>query len=144
MAFKQGHKKIEGSGMPFGYKHRPESIEKMRLARLGKTSPRKGATQSEETKKKLSDINKWDKHPQWKGDNASIRTIHTWVVKWKGKADHCEKCGTKDAKAYDWSNVDHKYRRVLDDFISMCRSCHKKYDYGVLGMKTKNGKPKNI
>ena len=38
-------------------------------------------------------------------------------------------CGTETAKKFEWANIDHKYRRVLEDFIRMCTSCHRKYDY---------------
>ena len=41
-----------------GRQHTEESKEKMRQARLGKPSPRKGYTTSEETKTKISNANK--------------------------------------------------------------------------------------
>lgn len=65
----------------------------------------------------------------WKGDNAVQHTIHHWIVRWKGRPKQCEVCGTTDAKKYEWSNIDHKYRRVLDDYIRMCTKCHRNYDY---------------
>jgi hypothetical protein len=47
----------------------------------------------------------------------------------KGEPKKCEDCGTTDEKrVYHWSNIDHKYRRVLSDFRRLCPSCHKKFD----------------
>lgn len=67
--------------------------------------------------------NNWN----WKGENAGYNTIHTWVRRWKGKPDYCQLCGTIK-KRYTWANIDHKYRRNLDDYISLCYSCHRYYD----------------
>ena len=41
----------------------------------------------------------------------------------------CDNCGSIDAKKYEWANIDHKYNRILDDYIQMCTTCHRKYDY---------------
>lgn len=78
------------------------------------------------------------KHPEilsgknsynWKGDKVKYRALHDWVRKYKGKPEICEHCGAtiKDRRLC-WANIDHKYRRNLNDFISLCYSCHKKYD----------------
>lgn len=61
----------------------------------------------------------------WKGDFVSYSGLHYWIKRCKGKPEICEHCG-KPAK--HWANIDHKYRRNLDDYISLCASCHKKYD----------------
>ena len=65
----------------------------------------------------------------YKGEKVGYVALHEWVYRWKGKANHCERCGATDKKKYHWANVDHKYRRVLEDYISMCVSCHRIYDY---------------
>lgn len=31
-------------------------------------------------------------------------------------------------RQYQWANKDHKYRRVLEDYMRLCASCHQKYD----------------
>jgi hypothetical protein len=70
-----------------------------------------------------------EKNANWKGNKVKYRALHQWVQKWKGSPKYCEDCGTIDLnKTYDWANVDHKYRRVLEDYIRMCRGCHRKYD----------------
>jgi len=51
-----------------------------------------------------------------------------WIVREKGRPKKCEPCGTTKKRKYEWANVDHKYRRDLNDYIRMCTSCHRKYD----------------
>lgn len=67
---------------------------------------------------------------QWKGDDATYFSKHTWVAKQKGKASMCEHCH-ESGKKYQWSNIDHKYSRKLEDYVSLCISCHLKYDRAV-------------
>jgi len=82
-----------------------------------------------------------DNH-MWKGDNAGKYAMHKWVYKWKGKANHCEDCGLADPRrTYNWSNIDHKYRRVLEDYISRCIPCHRKYDIILKGTIRRKQKP---
>ena len=71
-----------------------------------------------------------EKSGLWKGDKAGYSAIHIWVNKWKGRPITCEKCGKTDLtnKQIHWANIDHKYRRVLDDYIRLCRKCHCEYD----------------
>jgi hypothetical protein len=85
-------------------RHTKETCEKIRIAHLG------------------------SKNPQWKGDKATVGPVHKWVEKRKGKPMKCEHCGCTHKKRYHWANVDHKYRRNLDDYKRLCGSCHKKYD----------------
>ena len=99
-------------------RNNPEYLEKIRIAHLGQVSCFKGKKRPEIT---------GDKHPMWKGGLHSF--IHKWVVKEKGKANNyiCVMCKMKKAK--HWSNIDHKYRRNLDEYRTLCVSCHFKYDY---------------
>jgi len=71
-----------------------------------------------------------EKHYNWKGDDVGYRALHDWVEKFKGKASYCEKCGKEKTspRSIHWANIDHKYRRVLDDYISLCQKCHLAYD----------------
>lgn len=79
-------------------------------------------------KEKVSIKNKGNKHGMWKGDNAKYCAIHEFISKWKGKPKKCEMCGTTKAKKYEWANIDHKYSRVLEDYIRMCTKCHLNFD----------------
>jgi len=84
-----------------------------------------------------------DKNYLWKGDKANYFAKHNWVKRWKGNPSECEICGLKGEKVgrrwnLEWANVDHKYLRDLNDFISLCISCHKKYDYMVRNIPVNN------
>lgn len=119
-------------------KKRSEEVKKrISEAFKGEKHPMFGKKQTKEARKKMSDGLKGENHPMygihginhynWKGDNAGKKAIHMWVVRIKGKAKEykCEHCGKQ---AFDWSNKDHKYRRVLEDYQALCRSCHEQYD----------------
>ncbi len=70
------------------------------------------------------------KHPRWKGDNVKYFGVHDWITKHYGQPIGCEWCGLDDPKRkYHWANISHTYRRRRDDFLRMCVSCHRKYDY---------------
>ena len=70
------------------------------------------------------------RHGQWKGKEAGYVSIHKWVRRWKSVAKSCEKCGKQRTSVYSiqWANIDHKYRRVLDDYIALCIKCHHQFD----------------
>ena len=97
--------------MKKGTHQKKESIAKIKLSRTGKC---------------LS-----DKNSSWKGDKVGYHGVHKWVKKWKGKPNLCENCGITTAKRYHWANIDHKYRRVLEDYIRLCPKCHSKYDLNL-------------
>lgn len=107
--------------------------ENIRLAHLGKPSNRKGKKCSKETCERISKAHKGlllgEKHPNWKGNKASYRAIHTFIKLRKGKATKCEHCGKIGNGHYiHWANIDHKYSRNPDDYIALCYQCHGKYD----------------
>lgn len=104
-------------GYMLGKKHTEETKIKMSLAHKGKKL-------TEEHKNKI----KGDKNPNWKGDNASNVAIHAWLVRILGKASEhkCEHC-PKQAK--HWANKKHDYKRILKDYMALCISCHRIYDY---------------
>jgi len=67
--------------------------------------------------------------PTWKGEKAGYIPKHSWVYRHKGKPNVCQGCGvTCQEKKLEWANIDHKYRRNLDDYISFCRVCHRARD----------------
>lgn len=72
-------------------------------------------------------INTGEKHPLWKGDSATYRVIHRWVERVMGKARECHDCGKTEGRIH-WANKDHKYKRVEEDWISLCPKCHFTYD----------------
>ena len=102
-------------------RNNPEYIEKIRKAHLGQVCWFRG--------KKRPEIS-GEKHPNWKGDSVGYVGIHIWVRKQKGKPKTCSHCGiTNKKRKISWANIDHKYRRNLEDYTSLCYSCHRIYDY---------------
>ena len=77
------------------------------------------------------------KNVNWKGNGVGYHAIHSWIERWKGKLKQCERCGSTTAKKYEWANIDHTYKRILEDYIRMCTSCHRIYDYEH-NLKTNN------
>jgi len=81
---------------------------------------------SSEHKKKISKALMGNNNSNWMGNNVNYPGIHAWVRRHKGKPQVCEKCGS--VIHLEWANKDHSYKRNLDDYIPLCRSCHMKYD----------------
>lgn len=69
----------------------------------------------------------------WKGDKVSYSGLHHWVARHKGKPDYCSNCKRTDLshRSYHWANIDHKYRRVLEDYIRLCINCHRVHDEAI-------------
>ena len=115
----------------YGSDGRHEIFYKRYHNNRGKIPPsRKGTTMSESAKLKIGLAASGENSYAWKGDNATYGSIHDWVDRWKGKPDTCEMCGTSGLtkQQIHWANIDHEYRRVLDDYIRLCVSCHRYYD----------------
>lgn len=71
---------------------------------------------------------KGEKSNPWKGDAAGKEAMHQWVKSINGKPQKCEMCGEVNKKHYDWANLYHTYKRIIKDYVRLCRSCHRKYD----------------
>lgn len=70
-----------------------------------------------------------DKNHIWKGDEVSYTALHAWVRRHLGKACECTKCGkNKEESKIEWASVSHHAKRDLSDYISLCVTCHRKYD----------------
>ena len=54
------------------------------------------------------------------------RNLHKWVNRRLGKAKVCRVCESQNW--VEWANVDNRYRKDLNDYIPLCRSCHHKRD----------------
>lgn len=72
-------------------------------------------------------LNTGEKHPLWKGSEATYRVIHRWVERVLGKARECHDCGKTEGRIH-WANKNHKYKRNTEDWISLCPKCHGQYD----------------
>ena len=71
-------------------------------------------------------LRKNEGNPNWKGDNVGREALHRWVKVRKPKPELCEEC--KEKSPYDLANISGKYKRNVNDFNWLCRSCHMKSD----------------
>jgi hypothetical protein len=97
-----------------------------RLAKSGiKTRYSKGHISA--SKINPSIMRRGNSHPLWKGQKVGYRGIHYWVRRMLGIPKKCQKCGLKSniPRKIDWANIDHKYRRNIEDYTPLCKSCHK-------------------
>ena len=105
-----------------------EYREKMMKAHLGQVAWNKG--------KKMPEMS-GELHPNWLGDNVGYTGIHLWVKKISGKADQCDNrtsqfldfsCNRK-SNNFHWANKGGEYLREISDWMKLCVSCHRRYDY---------------
>jgi len=92
-----------------------------------------GIKRSSETKNKLRLSKLNNKNPMWRGDNVSYITLHHWVTRHKPKPLLCSKC--KKIPPYDLANISGEYKRDINDFKWLCRSCHMREDGRMNNLK---------
>ena len=118
-------------GRKFPNRKRKGSLTEEHRANISKNNARywSGKKRPESMKEKMRN----EKHPNWKGDEVSYWGIHKWVIRHKGQPDTCEKCGKSGlyGRKINWANVDNRYRRVLDDYIRLCVTCHSEHDRNI-------------
>ena len=100
-----------------GHKCTPEHKQKISQAMKGKIP---------KNLKFLHQFHKGSNHKNWKGNKVKHAALHTWVNRWKTKPKICSDCGLE--KRLTWANIDHKYRRNLNDYIPLCYKCHQSFD----------------
>ena len=61
-------------------------------------------------------------------NSLTYSAIHKWVVKTKGRAFGCERCGTKEERRYEWSCNFIPPTRNTKDYESLCVPCHRAKD----------------
>lgn len=71
-----------------------------------------------------------DKQWLWKGNKVGYYALHHWINRQLGKAWECVYCGKDrlDGLRIHWASISHHAKRDLNDYISLCVSCHKTYD----------------
>ena len=91
------------------------------LFKIGKESAKKGKKYPHLSGKKSS---------SWKNTNEiTYGGIHRRIYRTLGKPKTCKHCGKKSSeRKLNWANINHKYRWNLDDWISLCISCHRRHD----------------
>jgi len=85
-------------------------------------------------KKQIREKHLGKNHPLWKGNKVSYSALHNWLKREKLKPKRCENC--KREKKLDLANISKEYKRDINDYKWLCRSCHKNFD------KTKNENPR--
>ena len=71
-----------------------------------------------------------ENNPRWKGDDVGYGALHHWVKRKLGYPDTCEFCGKgglAGAKIH-WANISGEYKREIEDWVRLCKSCHHKFD----------------
>lgn len=58
---------------------------------------------------------------------------HYWIRRNGGQKIRCDICKTPAVffdgmNSLDWANKDHKYRKIREDWMTLCRTCHVEYD----------------
>lgn len=93
----------------------------------------KGRRFTEEHKKNISlTQKKGNKHYKWKGDKVGNRGLHYWIRRYKPISNFCEKC--QEEKKVELANISGEYKRNINDYKWLCKSCHTKMDF-KLGMR---------
>jgi len=74
-----------------------------------------------------------DRNPQWKADDVGFTSLHQWIREHKPKVDLCERCNK--TPPYDVANISGEYKRDINDFEWLCRSCHMNDDGRINNLK---------
>lgn len=90
------------------------------------------------TKKKIGKANTGSKNGLWKGDDVGYGPLHSWIKNHKPKIKFCEVCNKK--KVLEIANVSGKYKRDINDYMWLCRSCHMKSDGRLKNLNIKKWK----
>jgi len=100
--------------MKKGSKHTPEAIEKIRAAKMGQCSG--------------------PDNYQWKTEGLGYRSLHNWVEKARPRTGVCTLCGSEGYT--ENANISGEYRRDLEDFVELCKSCHTLRDGAKCGTQS--------
>jgi len=88
---------------------------------------------TEEHKRKIGLGNCKEKNGMWKGNDVRYIGVHSWIKRHKPKSELCDNCNK--VKPYDLANISGKYKRDVNDFKWLCRSCHMKEDGRINNLK---------
>ena len=64
--------------------------------------------------------------------NDNYFNIHQWISRHYGKAYKCENidCMHEFSKRYEWALINGmQHKRDINNYIQLCASCHRKYDF---------------
>jgi len=87
---------------------------------------------SEESKKRQSEIRKGVPRGHYKPkENVGYWGLHDWIKRTLSKPDKCQEC--HKSNKLDAANISGQYLRDINDWVFVCRSCHKQYDMMING-----------
>jgi len=81
----------------------------------------------------------------WQGEKTNYYNLHKRLVKYFGhpkQCEHCGKIGIKEGRRWniEWAlKRGEEYEYKIENFLHLCRFCHKKYDWVDLGNRNKLG-----
>lgn len=111
-----------------GRKHKDETKKKISDFHKGKKWSL-GQKRTEETKRKMAEWQKGKLSKNWKTKNPSYGSVHTWLLKYyKHIKETCKKCGSKKFLEFALKKG-RKHTHNINNYVILCSSCHKKYDY---------------
>ena len=64
--------------------------------------------------------------------NKHYNNCHAYINRHYGKANKCEnsECDFENPKRFEWALLkDKEYSKNIEDYIQLCPSCHRKYDF---------------
>lgn len=122
--FIHGHNKpMLGKKRTFSAEHR----EKLRVKLVGRPV-------SEKSRLKMTGEN----NKTWKGELASYFAKHIWIKNHHGKAPNCQNVECKKkSENFQWASISGDYRN-RKDYLSLCVSCHRKWDMNIIKIRTLN------
>jgi hypothetical protein len=97
------------------------------LCRWCRENPTEHIGGNVEKRKKL-DRRREANHGRWKPSDLSYAGVHSWIRRELGPATHCSNDDTHESKRYEWANISGDYKRDINDYRPLCKSCHSKYD----------------
>lgn len=68
-----------------------------------------------------------EKSIYWKGEAVSYSGLHHWIKRQLGRPEKCVSCGKYEGRM-EWANIHHEQSRKLEDYVSLCVSCHRLFD----------------
>jgi hypothetical protein len=119
---KVGTKVNNGVAISAGLKGKPKSPEHIAKVAIALTG-------------KIRENIRGEKHYKWKGDHVGYAGIHNWIKKIRGKrppeCQFCTKVGKMNKLGWSihWCNKSGEYKRDESDWLTLCISCHRKYDH---------------
>lgn len=64
----------------------------------------------------------------WKGNKVKLSALHTRMRKRVPKRELCQFCNK--SSSFDLANKSQEYKTTVDDWMWLCKSCHRRYDNG--------------